>query len=58
MKIKYILCYPFLASIFMLSCSAPRMVNLDPITVVENSKGSTVYRGSYTKEYRYIKYKA
>ena len=49
MKIKYILCYPILASIFLLACSAPRMVNLDPVTVIENSKGSTVYRGSYTK---------
>jgi aminopeptidase N len=25
------------------------MVNLDPITLVENAKGSVVYRGSYTK---------
>ena len=49
MKIKYILCYPILASIFLLACSAPRMVNLDPVTVIENSKGSMVYRGSYTK---------
>ena len=49
MNVKYILCYPILASIFLLACSAPRMVNLDPVTVVENSKGSMVYRGSYTK---------
>jgi aminopeptidase N len=48
MKIKYIL-YPVFASIILLACSTPKMVNLDPITVVENSKGSTVYRGSYTK---------
>jgi aminopeptidase N len=25
------------------------MVNLDPVTLVENAKGSVVYRGSYTK---------
>jgi len=49
MKIKYILCYPILASILLLACSAPRMVNLDPITIVENSKGALVYRGSYTQ---------
>ena len=49
MKIKYII-YPILASIFLMACSTPRMVNLDPITVVENAKGSNVYRGSYTRK--------
>ena len=48
MNIRYIL-YPFLVSIVLMACSAPRMVNLDPITLVENAKGSVVYRGSYTK---------
>jgi len=49
MKIKYII-YPILASIVLMACSTPRMVNLDPITVVENAKGSNVYRGSYTRK--------
>ena len=35
--------------LFLASCSAPRMVNLDPITVVENAKGAVVYQGSYTR---------
>jgi aminopeptidase N len=48
MNIRYIL-YPFLVSIVLMACSAPRMVNLDPVTLVENAKGSVVYRGSYTK---------
>ena len=37
------------AVFFLLSCSAPKMVNLDPITVIENMPGSNVYRGSYTR---------
>ena len=42
--------YPLLVSIVLImACSAPRMVNLDPVTLVENAKGSVVYRGSYTK---------
>ena len=49
MKIRFIL-YPLLVSIVLImACSAPRMVNLDPVTLVENAKGSVVYRGSYTK---------
>ncbi len=49
MKIRFIL-YPLLVSIVLImACSAPRMVNLDPVTLVENAKGSLVYRGSYTK---------
>ena len=42
--------YPLLVSIVLImACSTPRMVNLDPVTLVENAKGSVVYRGSYTK---------
>lgn len=42
--------YPLLVSIVLImACSTPRMVNLDPVTLVENAKGSLVYRGSYTK---------
>lgn len=37
------------AVFFILSCSAPKMVNLDPVTVIENRPGSNVYRGSYTR---------
>ena len=48
MKIKIIL-FPVLISVVLLACSTPRMVNLDPVTVVESAKGSLVYRGSYTK---------
>lgn len=49
MKIRYML-YPLLVSIVLImACSTPRMVNLDPVTLVENAKGSVVYRGSYTK---------
>ena len=50
MRYKLILCCPLLAAFFLLSCSAPRMVNLDPVTVTENVHGSTVYRGSYTRK--------
>jgi aminopeptidase N len=48
MKIKYIL-FPVMVSVVLLACSTPRMVNLDPVTVVESAKGSLIYRGSYTK---------
>ena len=48
MKIKYIL-FPVMVSVVFLACSTPRMVNLDPVTVVESAKGSLIYRGSYTK---------
>lgn len=37
------------AVFFVLSCSAPKMVNLDPITIIENRPGSSIYRGSYTR---------
>lgn len=50
MKFKLILCCPFVATFFLLSCSAPKMVNLDPVTVTENISGLTVYRGSYTRK--------
>ncbi|SDM17614.1 aminopeptidase N [Daejeonella rubra] len=49
MKYKLILCCPLVAAFFLLSCSAPKMVNLDPVTVTENMPGSTVYRGSYSR---------
>lgn len=49
MKFK-IIAYSFVSVVtFLTSCSAPRMVNLDPVTVVENAKGSTVYQASYTR---------
>jgi len=38
-----------MAAFFLVSCSTPKMVNLDPITVSENAPGFTVYRGSYTR---------
>lgn len=37
------------AVFFLLSCSAPKMVNLDPVTIIENAPGLTVYRGSYSR---------
>lgn len=37
------------AVFFVLSCSAPKMVNLDPITIIENRPGSSIYRGSYIR---------
>lgn len=49
MKYKLILCCTLVAAFFLLSCSAPKMVNLDPVKVTENMPGSTVYRGSYTR---------
>jgi len=50
MKHKLILCCPLVAAFFLLSCSTPKMVNLDPVTVTENRPESTVYRGSYTRK--------
>ena len=50
MKHKLILCCPLIAAFFLLSCSTPKMVNLDPVTVTENRPESTVYRGSYTRK--------
>lgn len=49
MKLKYILCCPIAAAFFLMSCSTPKMVNLDPITVSENAPGINIYRGSYTR---------
>lgn len=50
MKDLKILQYCFIGAVFfLLSCSAPKMVNLDPITVIENIPGSTIYRASNTK---------
>ena len=49
MKLKYLLCCPLIAAFCLLSCSAPKMVNLDPITVSENAPGLNVYRASYTR---------
>jgi len=49
MKFKTLI-YILIPLVFSLaSCSAPRMVNLDPITVVENAKGAVVYQGSYAR---------
>ena len=49
MRTNYILCCHLLAAFFLMSCSTPKMVNLDPITVTENAPGLNIYRGSYTR---------
>ncbi len=49
MKLRYCLCCPVMAAFFLFSCSTPKMVNLDPITVSENAPGLNIYRGSYTR---------
>ncbi|MHB1178283.1 MAG: M1 family aminopeptidase [Daejeonella sp.] len=49
MKLRYSLCCPIMAAFFLFSCSAPKMVRLDPITVSENAPGLSIYRGSYTR---------
>ena len=49
MRTKYIICCHLLAAFFLVSCSTPKMVNLDPITVSENAPGLNIYRGSYTR---------
>lgn len=48
MKTKYFLSCSILAA-FFLSCSTPKMVNLDPITVSENAPGLNIYRATYPK---------
>lgn len=48
MKTTYFWCCCVLTA-FFLSCSTPKMVNLDPITVTENTPGTNIYRGSYTR---------
>lgn len=49
MKFKIMLCCPFMAAFFLISCSTTKVVNLDPVTVTENSKGLNIYRGSYPR---------
>ena len=49
MKFKTLVYILIPAAFFLASCSTPRMVNLDPIAVVENAKGAVVYQGSYDK---------
>ncbi len=49
MKTKSLICCHFLAAFFLMACSTPKMVNLDPITVSENTAGVNIYRGSYTR---------
>lgn len=44
-----ILCCSIFTAIVLMSCSTPKMVNLDPITINENAPGLNVYRGSYTR---------
>ncbi|MGB4399975.1 MAG: M1 family aminopeptidase [Daejeonella sp.] len=44
-----ILCCSLFTAIVLMSCSTPKMVNLDPITINENAPGLNVYRGSYTR---------
>lgn len=38
-----------LAASCLISCSAPKMVNLDPVSVRENAPGINIYRGSYSR---------
>lgn len=49
MKIRFLLCCPVLAAFLLIACSTPKMVNLDPVTIVDNVPGTAVYRGSYSK---------
>lgn len=49
MKTKFFTCCYSLAAFFLMSCSTPRLVSLDPITVSENAPGLNIYRGSYTR---------
>lgn len=49
MKFRFLLCCPFLAAFLLIACSTPKMVNLDPVTIVDNVPGTAVYRGSYSK---------
>ncbi|MEJ7692557.1 M1 family metallopeptidase [Daejeonella sp.] len=49
MKTIYLLCCHLLAAFFLMSCSTPKMVNLEPITVSENAAGVNTYRGSYSR---------
>ena len=50
MNYKLLLCCTLIAAFFLLSCSTPKMVSLDPVTVSENKPGATIYRGSYTRK--------
>lgn len=47
MQLKFTL--SSLVLIVLMACSTPKMVNLDPITVIENPKGASIYRGTYPK---------
>lgn len=38
-----------MAAFFLISCSPTKMVNLDPVTIIENVPGQKIYRGSYTR---------
>lgn len=49
MRTKKLICCPFLAAFFLIACSGPKKVLLDPITVKENAPGINAYRGSYQK---------
>lgn len=49
MKNIPILCCSLFTAIYLMSCSTPKMVSLDPITIKENAPGLNVYRGSYTR---------
>ena len=49
MRTKYIFCCCLSAAFYFISCSTPKMVNLDPVTISENTPGSNIYRGSYTQ---------
>ena len=49
MRNKYTLNACFFAAFYLMSCSTPKMVNLDPISVSENAPGLNIYRSSYTR---------
>ncbi len=49
MRNKIILFGCFMAATYLMSCSTPKMVNLDPISVSENAPGLNIYRSSYTR---------
>ena len=49
MNKKCVLFYFMLLSTVIMSCAVPQMVNLDPITITENTLESKVYRGSYIR---------
>ena len=48
MKMKTLICCPFVAAFFLIACSTTRKVILDPVDITENVAGLN-FRGSYPK---------